>query len=111
MGVSFGLFWTNRDYLAISSTDNANRNYYYGLESFLGTTCSIVVPFVVEWIVAGSKLYGWFGGNRNHAYFFITIAVFGLALLASIIVCQGNFKNPESGRFLYWKYHILKTSA
>lgn len=105
MGVSFGLFWANRDYLALSSTTDENRNYYYGLESFLSTICSLVVPILVGWFIAGSQLYGWFGGDRNHAYFFVTIAVIFLALLASITVCQGTFTNPEPTNFLYWRYH------
>ena len=37
MGISYGFFWANRDYLALSSTENSNRNYYYGLESFFNT--------------------------------------------------------------------------
>ena len=107
MGVSFGLFWANRDYLALSSTTDENRNYYYGLENFLATLCSLVVPIMVGWFIAGSQLYGWFGGDRNHAYFFVTIAVLCLAALASIIVCQGRFTNPASTQFLYFRYHPL----
>lgn len=34
MGLSYGFFWANRDFLALNSTDDGNRNYYYGLESF-----------------------------------------------------------------------------
>ena len=41
MGISFGLFWSNRDCLALSSTNDSNRNYYYGLENFLAIICSL----------------------------------------------------------------------
>jgi YQGE family putative transporter len=34
MGASFGFFWANRDFLALSTTNDSNRNYYYGLETF-----------------------------------------------------------------------------
>ena len=27
MGMSFGLFWANRDFLALSTTNDSNRNY------------------------------------------------------------------------------------
>lgn len=107
MGVSFGLFWANRDFLALASTTNENRNYYYGLENFLATICSLIVPIMVGWFIAGSQLYGWFGGDRNHAYFFVTIAVLVLATLASLIVCQGKFQDPEPTSFLYFRYHPL----
>ncbi len=37
MGFSFGFYWSNRDFLSLANTDNSNRNYYYGLETFLYT--------------------------------------------------------------------------
>lgn len=107
LGVAMGLFWANRDYLALASTTDKNRNYYYGLENALGTLCSIIAPIAVGWFIAGSQLYGWFGGNRNHAYVFVAMGAITLALIASFIVCQGNFKNPEIRKFLYWKYDPL----
>jgi hypothetical protein len=42
MGMSFGLYWSNRDYLALSSTSDDNRNYYYGLETFFATNIGTV---------------------------------------------------------------------
>ena len=57
MGMSFGLYWSNRDYLALSSTSDGNRNYYYGLETFFATNVGIVVPFVV------GAFIGWYGGE------------------------------------------------
>lgn len=106
-GVSMGLFWANRDYLALASTTDENRNYYYGLENSLGTLCSIVAPITVGWFIAGSQLYGWFGGDRNHAYFYVAMSAITLAFVASCIVCQGKFTNPEASKFLYWKYDPL----
>src|SRR5690606_30369238 len=37
MGLSFGFYWANRDYLALAVTNDRNRNYYYGLETFFYT--------------------------------------------------------------------------
>lgn len=47
MGLSVGTYWSNRDFLAISSTEDTNRNYYYSLESFFGTLSGLVVPISV----------------------------------------------------------------
>ena len=33
MGLSFGFYWANRDYLAQVITNDTNRNYYYGMET------------------------------------------------------------------------------
>ena len=32
MGLSYGFFWANRDFLALNTTKDGNRNYYYGIE-------------------------------------------------------------------------------
>ncbi|HEU5125314.1 MAG TPA: MFS transporter [Verrucomicrobiae bacterium] len=105
MGMSFGLYWANRDYLALSSTIDENRNYYYGLETFFATNIGIVVPFLV------GAFIGWYGGEITsqveHAYQIITGAVFAITIAASIIVHQGKFKNPPPSRFLYFRYHWI----
>jgi len=105
MGMSFGLYWSNRDFLALSSTNDLNRNYYYGLETFFATNIGIVVPFTI------GAFIGWYGGNDvlrvGHAYQIITGFVFILTFLASVIVHQGQFKNPPRSEFLFFRYHWL----
>lgn len=105
MGMSFGLYWANRDYLALSSTTDENRNYYYGLETFFATNIGIVVPFLV------GAFIGWYGGEITgrveHAYQIVTGVVFVITIAASVIVHQGQFKNPPRSRFLYFRYHWI----
>jgi MFS transporter, YQGE family, putative transporter len=105
MGMSFGLYWSNRDYLALSTTSDGNRNYYYGLETFFATNIGIVVPFVI------GAFIGWYGGNDSarigRAYQIITGIVFVLTFAASVVVHQGRFNNPPKSSFLYFRYHWL----
>ena len=105
MGMSFGLYWSNRDYLALSTTSDGNRNYYYGLETFFATNIGIVVPFVI------GAFIGWYGGNDSaqigRAYQIITGIVFVLTFTASVIVHQGNFNNPPKSNFLHFRYHWI----
>ena len=105
MGLSFGLYWSNRDFLALSSTNDLNRNYYYGLENFFATNIGIGVPFAI-----GAFISAYGDGNIlrvGQAYQIITGVVFALTCLASVIVHQGDFKNPPRSRFLYFRYHWL----
>ena len=105
MGMSFGLYWSNRDFLALSSTGDANRNYYYGLENFFSTNIGIGVPFVIGAFIGH---YGRGDAIRvGQAYQIITGVVFALALLASVILHQGQFKNPPQSRFVFFRYHWL----
>jgi len=105
MGMSFGLYWANRDYLALSSTSDGNRNYYYGLETFFATNIGIVVPFAV------GAFIGWYGGEIagqvSRAYQIVTAVVFVITLTASVIVHQGHFRNPPRSNFLYLRYHWI----
>ncbi|MGD9637393.1 MAG: hypothetical protein AB7U97_29240, partial [Pirellulales bacterium] len=107
MGMSFGLFWANRDYLALSTTTDDNRNYYYGLETFFYTNTYVAVPFAIGWFIESSGTRGWFDGNRNTAYQIVTLVVFVLTIFASIVVHRGHFVNPPPSRFVYFKFHWL----
>ena len=53
MGAASGFFWTNRYLLALNSTKDDNRNYFFGLESFAFTIASIIVPLGVGALIAG----------------------------------------------------------
>lgn len=107
MGGSFGFFWANRDFLALSTTSDSTRNYYYGLETFFYTITYIVVPVAVGAFIAASETRGWFGANVNTAYKMVTVAVFILTILSSFVIHQSKFDNPRQKKFLYFKFHSL----
>ena len=103
MGMSFGFYWANRDYLALAITNDNNRNYYYGLETFFYTIIAVIVPVAIGWFIESN-------GNDaliHRAYKIITAAVFLITILASIVCFRGNFKNPAQKRFVYFKFHPL----
>ncbi|MBV4356543.1 MFS transporter [Pinibacter aurantiacus] len=101
MGMSFGFYWANRDYLALSITNDKNRNYYYGLETFFYTVIAVIIPFCVGWFIelVGNK------ENANFAYRIVTGVVFLITIAASIVCFRGDFKNPEQKKFIYFKFH------
>lgn len=101
MGMSFGFYWANRDYLALAITNDRNRNYYYGLETFFYTIIAVVIPLCIGWFIeiVGGK------DNANHAYRIVTFGVFLVTILASWICWKGNFKNPAQKKFVYFKFH------
>lgn len=105
MGASFGFFWANRDFLALDTTNDKNRNYYYGLETFFFTITSIIVPLFVGWFIISSKTMGWFGEHR--AYQFITFGVFILTIISSIVIHREKFKNPKQKKFLHFHFDKL----
>lgn len=107
MGLSYGFFWANRDFLALNTTHDANRNYYYGIETFFYTIAGIVVPMAAGVFIATTEKNGWFGGNVNVAYYGLTVFVFALSIFASVLVHRGQFLNPRKLPFLFLKFDRL----
>lgn len=107
MGFSTGLFWANRGFLTLSTTTDDNRNYYYGLEQFVYTVTSVLVPVAIGWFIEGTARNGWFGGVRNEAYRIVAICVCALTVIASVIVHRGSFVNPPKTRFIFFRFHRL----
>jgi YQGE family putative transporter len=107
MGCSFGFFWSNRDLLALNTTQDTNRNYYYGLETFFYTLTFILVPVVVGAYLSTAHSNSWFSGNMNRSYQAVTIVVFLLTILSSVVIHKEKFKNPKQTKFLYFKFHSL----
>jgi len=104
MGLSTGLFWANRGFLALASTEDGNRNYYYGVETFAATLSAVVVPALIGWFIAGTLHFGWMGGDANRAYRMIGAAVFALTLISAGIVQRGAFRNPAPTQLLFLKF-------
>ncbi len=103
MGLSFGFYWANRDYLALSITNDKNRNYYYGLETFFYTIIAVVIPVAIGWFIEsqGSSV------KVKNAYLIITGIVFAITIIASIICFRGTFQNPVEKKYIYFKFHPL----
>lgn len=107
MGLSYGFFWANRDFLALNTTNNENRNYYYGIETFFYTLAGILIPLGAGAFIASTKSNGWFAGNINVAYYFLAGFVIVLTIIASVIVHNGHFQNPKRAPFIFTKFHPL----
>lgn len=105
MGASFGFFWANRDFLALSTTNDNNRNYYYGLETFFYTLTAILVPVVIgiflthPFTLVGIRIAG--------SYNVVTFGVFILTIISSIVIHKGSFQNPTLKKFVYFRFDKL----
>jgi YQGE family putative transporter len=109
LGGSTGFFWTNRYLLTLNSTNDDNRNYFFGLESFFFSLWNIVVPLIVGAFLAsihGKVIFG-YSLDVNAGYRIITVAVLVIAILATIVLSRGNFTNPVQKKFIYFKFHVL----
>lgn len=103
MGMSFGFYWANRDYLALAITNDENRNYYYGLETFFYTIIAVIIPVTIGWFIQSKG-----DDTQVHtAYRIVTGAVFLITILASMVCFRGTFKNPRQKQYVFFKFHPL----
>lgn len=109
MGMSFGLYWANRDYLVLATTKDRTRNFYYGLETFIYTIIASTVPVIIGWYLMNGNGDSGIGSNEavNSGYRVITTIVFIITIIASIVFHFGNYEKPKSEKFLYFKFHKL----
>jgi YQGE family putative transporter len=101
MGMSFGFYWANRDFLSLAITNDDNRNYYYGLETFFYTIIAIIIPFSIGAFIEYQSAIS---GNAQLAYRIVTGFVVFVTILASIMCFRGNFTNPVEKKFIYFKF-------
>lgn len=107
MGLSYGFFWANRDFLSLSSTKDDNRNYYFSMETFFYTLTFVVVPFLAGNFIALTDKGHFLGGNANLAYYTLTGMVFLLTIVSSILVHRGSFENPNRDPILFFRFNPL----
>jgi len=109
IGASTGFFWTNRYLLALTATNDSNRNYFFGLESFFFSLWSIVIPLLVGAFLGtiDGKVFFGHAINFNMGYQIITVIVFFIAIGACLVLAKGDFVNPVQKKFIYFKYHVL----
>jgi len=109
IGAASGFFWTNRYLMALNTTDDSNRNYFFGLESFFFTISNIAVPLAIGALLASIDGVQLFGTTFNIyiGYRVVTILVFVITILACISLARGKFENPAQKDFLFFRFDKL----
>lgn len=109
MGAASGFFWTNRYLLAFYNTNDDNRNYFFGLESFCFSISSIGVPLIIGAFISqvdGCELMG-VTLDINACYRLVTIAMVLITIAACCVLWRGKFETPAENKFLHLHYHSL----
>lgn len=109
MGAASGFFWTNRYLLALNNTNNDNRNYFFGLESFFFSISSIGVPLLIGALISqveGVEIAG-IVFDINRSYQLVTFVVVLITIVAVVILSKGKFVNPSENSFLFFRFHKL----
>jgi YQGE family putative transporter len=109
IGAASGFFWTNRYLMALNTTQDENRNYFFGLESFFFTISNIGVPLIIGALLYSIEGFNLFGKVLDiyAGYRVVTFIVLGITVLATYSLSRGKFENPTQTRFLYFRFERL----
>jgi len=95
--------------MALNTTQDDNRNYFFGLESFFFTISNIGIPLAIGALLAtvdGMRLFG-LDLNIYYGYRIVTLMVFAVTILACFSLARGRFENPVQKDFLYFRFDRL----
>ena len=109
MGAASGFFWTNRYLLALYNTNDNNRNYFFGLESFFFSIASIGIPLIIGAFISqidGKEVWGILI-DINTSYRIVTMVMIGITIIACMVLWKGKFANPKETSFIYFRFNIL----
>jgi len=109
IGAASGFFWTNRYLMALNTTSDENRNYFFGLESFFFTISNIGVPVIIGALLAsidGIRLFG-MELSIYEGYRIVMVIVFAITILACFSLARGKFENPLQKDFLFFRFDRL----
>lgn len=109
IGAASGFFWTNRYLMALNTTNDENRNYFFGLESFFFTISNITVPLAIGALLAsidGARIGGMVL-DIYQGYRVVTLIVFAITVIACFSLARGKFENPVQKDFLYFRFGKL----
>ncbi|MGE5394939.1 MAG: MFS transporter [Candidatus Saccharibacteria bacterium] len=109
IGAASGFFWTNRYLMALNTTNDENRNYFFGLESFFFTISNITVPLAIGALLAsidGAHIGGMVL-DIYQGYRVVTLIVFTITVIACFSLARGKFENPVQKDFLYFRFGRL----
>jgi MFS transporter, YQGE family, putative transporter len=107
MGISSGLYWSNRQYMAYFVTNNDNRNYVFGLENALMNMGGFVTPLIFAFLtgMSGFTLVTLFPDLPDSmGKIILSLFLILLIIVASINILKAEYHNPKMKPFLFWKF-------
>ncbi len=83
-GIGNGFYWANRNFLTLKETKSHERNYFIALNYSLDTVTSIIIPFIIGWLIV----------LWTNSYQVMIILAFLLFFGAGFVVLKNQYASP-----------------
>lgn len=101
-GLSFGLYWSNRNLLTLKVTKSENRNYFSGTEISISTVINVVVPLLIGWfIILGERNQTY---NPGEAYRLLMLLTTFILIISGLSVRKINVRARKMESFPSFKF-------
>jgi len=90
-GLFSGIYWANRNFMEFQTTNDDDRDYFYGVYLSGATIISIIFNSFYGNFLARE---GIFGVSKNSLYIIATIFVIFILFASSYLLLQGRYRNP-----------------
>ncbi len=104
-GIGGGLHWGNRNYITLNETHEKNRNYFVGLNYSLDILTSVLISFIVGWLLVWGL-----------SYQALMSLVFIFLFISGYIILKSDYESPSINRLeikkstkKWWAMRIFQT--
>ncbi len=110
MGLSTSIYWSNRLFMILNSTENKKRDAYLSLETISALVAGIISPLVFGFFTGTkgfsiSKLN--LGIRLSQSTYFLVIYLFMLITVSSISIIRHRYVGPKISRVLYLRFYRI----
>lgn len=111
-GISWGVYWGNRIFLTLKTTQSGDRIYFSSIESSSGMITNVFVPLFIGWFIAFGDIIHFYSATQ--AYQIISVIMLIIIGLIALITASINIKIPVDTLILknttpgWKKYRLLR---
>lgn len=92
-GCGNGIYWANRNFLALRHIPSSIRSYYTGLYFSLTTIANVAIPALAGWMIVLGVPLGLFA-SAQIGYQILMVIAFGILIISGSIVGTTNLETP-----------------
>ncbi|MFA6391251.1 MAG: MFS transporter [Patescibacteria group bacterium] len=92
-GFGAGIYWANRNFLTFQEIESSHRNYFYSIASILNSLISLLVTFLVGWLIVLGENSGLY--TPTIAYWVLSVLAVVVMTYSGVIILKTDYVTPK----------------